>query len=194
MRRAILVVLAALGAVLWFTPGTLLAPAGQFLVESEPPQPSDCALVLAGDFRGQRIVKGAELFRQGMAPTVFVSGPKGIYNNTEDQLAIAFARSAGYGDVRFIGIPIDAKSTVTEARATLPKLREAGCRKMLVVTSDFHTRRAGRVLRAEWPGMEVRMVAAPTDDFDASRWWTQRQYLKTFYMEWSKTIAYWAGL
>jgi len=178
----------------WLAPGFTLAPLGRYLVDIAPPQPADCILVLAGDMRGQRILAAGEIYRKGLAKKVFVSGPAGLFNFTEDELAIPYAKRMGYADVPFAGIPMTANSTATEGRQALPRLRQEGCRSMLVVTSDFHTRRAGRTLRAEWPDMEVRMHAAPSDDFNPDKWWTARQYQKTFYVEWSKTFANWIGL
>jgi uncharacterized SAM-binding protein YcdF (DUF218 family) len=150
--------------------------------------------VLAGDTWGQRILRAGELYRAGMAPKVFVSGPEGNYGYTEDELAIGFARKRGFTDVPFTGIPNHGRSTLSEAKEVLPVLRAAGCRSVLVVTSDFHTRRAGRILRREWPDLAVRMAAAPTRDYDVERWWTTRDWQKTFFFEWSKTVADWMGL
>jgi uncharacterized SAM-binding protein YcdF (DUF218 family) len=175
-------------------PKALLYPLGLYLVQAEPAEKSDCMFVLAGDWRGQRILKAAELYRAGMAPRVFVSGPEGNYGFTEDELAIPFAKRNGAADVPFTGLPNKGTSTVSEARDVLPRLRDAGCRTVLVVTSDFHTRRAGRILRRVWPDLQVRMAAAPTVDYDVERWWTRRDQQKTFFFEWTKTVADWIGL
>jgi uncharacterized SAM-binding protein YcdF (DUF218 family) len=187
-----LLVLTAAGA--WFAPQVVLAPLGRYLVESTPPLQSDCLFVLAGDFRGQRITTAADLYRKGLAKQIFVSGPAGAFDQTEDELAIPFARRRGYTDVPFVGLPNRANSTVSEARELHPKLQAAGCKSVLVVTSDFHTRRAGRILRRIWTDLEVRMTAAQTEDFDAEKWWTSRTYQKTLFFEWSKTFADWLGL
>lgn len=188
----VLLCVTALGA--WFAPSVVLAPVGRYLVESTTPAPADCLFVLAGDFRGQRIVKAADLYRQGMARQIFISGPAGAFDQTEDELAIPFAKRRGYSDVPFVGLPNRANSTVSEAKELHPKLQAAGCKSVLVVTSDFHTKRAGRILRRIWTDLDVRMTAAPSEDFDAEKWWTSRTYQKTLYMEWSKTFADWAGL
>lgn len=183
-----------LAAAAWLAPEWVLPPLGRYLIQATPPEKADCILVLAGDYRGQRIVSGAEFYRKGLAAQIFISGPTGAYDQSEDQLAISFARRRGYTDVPFVGLPNQAKSTVTEAQETQPKLKAAGCKTILAVTSDFHTRRAGRILRRIWTDLDVRMAAAPTEDFNADRWWTSRQYQKTMYMEWSKTFADWMGL
>jgi uncharacterized SAM-binding protein YcdF (DUF218 family) len=189
-----LVLISTVLGLLYLFPGLLLNPLGRFLVRAEAPVKSDCIFVLAGDGHGQRILRAAELYRGGMAPKVFVSGPEGIYGYTEDELAIPFARKNGAADVPFIGLPNKARSTISEAAAVLPSLQEAGCHSVLVVTSDFHTRRAGSILGRAWPDLQVRMAAAPTVDYDPDRWWTSRDYQKTFFFEWTKTVADWIGL
>ncbi|MBI2689241.1 MAG: YdcF family protein [Acidobacteria bacterium] len=189
-----LVAIAALGAAVYFFPRPFLYRLGAYLVKADGPVKSDCMFVLAGDFNGQRIMKAAELYRLGMAPKLFISGPYGIYGRSEDELAIAFAKANRTEDVPFIPLPNHGRSTVTEGLEVLPRLRQEGCRSVLVVTSDFHTRRAGRILRRIWPDLQVRIASAPTVDYDAERWWTNRNYQKTFFFEWTKTAADWIGL
>ncbi len=193
-RKLVLLAFGALAAGFYFFPQVVLYPLGAYLVDDSPPRKCDCLFVLAGDFRGQRVMHAAQLYREGLAPKLFVSGPAGVYGYTEDELAIGMARRRGATDVPFIGLPNNAVSTVSEARAVLPRIRTEGCRSVLVVTSNFHTRRAGRILRREWSGIGVHMAAAPTDDYELHRWWRDRQQQKTFFFEWSKTFADWLGL
>ncbi len=53
------------GLIRWQTTLSFL---GGYLVYSEPPQSADIILVLAGDFYGSRVLKAAELAKQGYAP------------------------------------------------------------------------------------------------------------------------------
>jgi hypothetical protein len=59
-----------------------------------------------------------------------------------------------------------------------------GWKRVLVVTSNYHARRAhfifGRVFR---PGVTVRVSAAPDSEFDPSRWWETRLGEKLFFNE-----------
>ena len=61
---------------------------GAWLVHSDEPFPADVVVVLAGDPYGNRILKGADLVKQGFAPKVLVSGPAGLYDLHECDLAI----------------------------------------------------------------------------------------------------------
>jgi uncharacterized SAM-binding protein YcdF (DUF218 family) len=163
-------------------------------VKAGPPERADIALVLAGDGYGHRILKGAELVRAGYVPGVLVSGPAGYYGRHECDLAIPFAVQKGYPREWFIPFPHDAKSTAEEARVTIPELRRRGVRKFLLVTSDYHTRRAGRTFGPLLGTMEMKVIASPDEYFDPDRWWKSRSSQKAFFFEWSKTVAAWVGL
>jgi uncharacterized SAM-binding protein YcdF (DUF218 family) len=64
----------------------------------------------------------------------------------------------------------------------------------MVVTSDYHTRRAGRSYQSLAGSAELRVVAAPDRFFRADSWWRTRQGRKLFLLEWEKTLAEWLGM
>ena len=66
-------------------------------------------------------------------------------------------------------------------------MRREGAKSVLIVTSDFHTRRALEGFRREFPEREDS-VAARNDEGFGSRWWTHRQWAKTFVDEWLRLI------
>jgi len=166
---------------------------GSYLVRSEPPHHADAVLVLAGDSSGHRILKGAELVRQGYAPKVIVSGPM-YYGAHECEPAIALAERAGYPAQYFVHFEHDANSTEEEARAAGPMLRSMGAAQVLLVTSDFHTRRAGKVFRKALPDVTFDVVAASDAHFTPTGWGHDREGRKTFAFEWMKTVATWFGM
>ncbi len=162
---------------------------GAFLIKSEAPFRADMIVVLAGDWAGYRILKGGELVKRGYAAQVLVSGPLGYYGRSEDSLAIPFAVEHGYPQEYFIGFPNRSHSTVEEADDILPELQKRGVKKFILVTSDYHTRRAGRIYHARANGFEMRVVAAPDEYFTAKGWWRTREGRKTVFLEWTKTIT-----
>ncbi len=171
-----------------------LGAVGNFLVRAGAPAPADAVLVLAGDGYGRRILKGAELVRQGLAPRAFVSGPPGFYGVHECALAIPFAIKRGYPESIFVPLPHEGRSTREEARLVVPELRRRGVRRLLLVTSDYHTRRAGVAFHAAGSDLDIRVVAAPDEFFAADRWWKTREGQKCVFFEFSKTLADWMGL
>ena len=167
----------------------VLAGLGSYLVKADPPEKADIGLVLAGDGEGNRILKAAQLVRQGYVSKVLVSGPSGIYGQHECDLAIPFAVKAGYPESYFLHFENDARSTQEEARDAIPRLRQMGVHKVLLVTSDYHTRRAGKIFRTAAPDLQFIVVAAPDVSFTPDGWWHNRQGEKIAFMEWVKTLT-----
>jgi uncharacterized SAM-binding protein YcdF (DUF218 family) len=189
-----LAAVALLAGILVLTRPLWLTALGRFLVESQEPFSAEMVVVLAGDDTGHRILKGAELVRQGYAPKVLVSGPECCYGNHESDLAIPFAVQQGCSQEWFIPLPHSARSTLEEARLVLRELESRHVRRFLLVTSDFHTARAARVYRRLAPRGSFRVVAASSPDFSAGGWWHSREGRKQFLIEWIKTVAYWFGI
>lgn len=185
---AVCVLVFALLSPLWLPlAGTLLEKAG-------PPHKADIAVVLAGDEWGKRILKAAELAQEGCVPKVLVSGPAGNYGLHESDLAIAFAVKHGFPESLFVPAPNDALSTREEVGDLAPVLRRMGVHTLDLVTSDFHTRRAGELFHGVAPDMQMYVVAAPDATFQLDRWWQSREGRKTVVMEWLKTFATWLGM
>ena len=66
-----------------------------------------------------------------------------------------------------------------------------GVKKVILVTSTYHTRRSGKLLRRAAPDLDVRVVAAPDKFFQPDSWWRNREARKIFLLEWTKTVAEW---
>jgi len=185
-------VLAILTRALW------LPLFGWALVRDDGPAKADIAVVLGGDPWGVRISKAGDLVRQGYVPVVLVSGPPGFYDEHECEPEIAWAVRHGYPQAWFIPFPDEARSTRDEARVLLPELQRRHVRQALIVTTDYHSRRAARVFRAVeramGVGIEFRMITAPDREFHPATWWRDRQGQKIAFTEWTKTLAEAIGL
>lgn len=186
--------LAALLAVALAFYRPILAAMGGYLVQAGPPQKADIVLVLAGDSFGNRILKAAELVQDGYAPKVLVSGPAGLYGYYECDLAIPFAVNHGYPESYFLHFRHSARSTRDEVAESVGELHRLGAKSVLLVTSDFHTRRAGKICRAAAPDVTWYVVAAPDHDFTPDGWWRSRDARKVFVIEWMKTVSEWFGM
>ena len=184
----------ALVVVLALTHSVWMSLAGEWLVHSDLPIHADIIVALAGDAYGHRILKAAELVKDGFATQVLVSGPPGFYDMHECDLAIPFAVRHGYPAAWFVAVPHNAHSTEEEGYALLPELLKRHAHRVIVVTTDYHSARALRVLRKTWPGIEIRMVTAPDDFFTADGWWHNREGRKIFLLEWTKTVTSLVGI
>jgi len=189
-----LTVIALLLGVTVLTASLWLRAIGEFLVHSEAPVASDIIVVLGGDFYGRRILKSAELVKQGFAPVALISGPPGVYDHHECDLAIPFAVNRGYPAAYFVPFAHNALSTGAEAQIILPELRRRGVRRFLLVTSNYHSRRARRIFRRLGRDLEMRVVAASDQFFTPENWWRNREAEKTVFFEWAKTIGDFIGL
>lgn len=162
------------------------------LIRDDGPAKADVAVVLAGDLNGYRLIKAATLVRDGYVPYVLVSGPS-MFDTHESDMAIAFVVRKGFPAEWFESLPHAARSTKEEARVILPELRRRNVHRFLLVTSDFHTARAGRVFRAAeraaGGGPEIRVVASPDYYFRRESWWRVREARKIVLDEWLKTFA-----
>jgi len=171
-----------------------LAALGGYLVHAGRPVKADLIVVLAGDFSGNRILLAGDLVRKGFARQALVSGPSGAYGLYESDLAIQFAVRHGDPASYFIPFPNDSRSTASEAADVLRALRERHVHVVDIVTSNYHTRRAGSIYRSQAPDLDIHMVAAADPTYAPDGWWKNRDARKTFLLEWMKTFATWLGM
>jgi uncharacterized SAM-binding protein YcdF (DUF218 family) len=188
-----LLVLFALAIATWFLRTYFWTALGDALVENDGPQKAQAIVVLGGDDNGTRIIKAAQLAQAGYAPYVLVSGPASLLGHESDD-TIEYARRAGFPVSLFRPLPNNTDSTRSEAKFIGSYLRAHGIHKILLVTSNFHTRRAAHLMRHENPGLHVDVVPAPDPNFTPDRWWKSRNGEKVFLIEWIKTVSTWAGM
>lgn len=179
---------------IWLLRVPLLTLGGRMLVRDDGPQKADAILVLGGDDFGMRIIKAAQLAQQGYAPYVLVSGPPDLLGHDSDGI-IDFAARNGYPRALFrpVWLPLGTDSTRSEATFLGHYLRAHGIKHILLVTSNYHTRRAARLWRKQASWIDLTVVAAPDQYFTPDGWWKTRSGQKTCFLEWTKTIAAWLG-
>jgi uncharacterized SAM-binding protein YcdF (DUF218 family) len=167
------------------------------LIRDDGPAKADVAVVLGGDANDYRIVKSAELVRDGYVSKVLVSGPQGR-SGYECEEAIAAAVREGFPAGWFIPVPHLAVSTFEEGRVLVAEMRRRNIHSFLLVTSNFHTARAGRIFQAfaqaSEPRLEMRVVASPDPYFPSDGWWHSRAGRKLFFVEWGKSLAHALGV
>jgi uncharacterized SAM-binding protein YcdF (DUF218 family) len=165
----------------------LAAKAGSFLIV-DTPRRSDAILVLAGE-TDRRPQRALELLSQGYAHRVVLDVPNNakLYEFTQIELAQKYIQDLPQAAAISI-CAIDGLSTKDEAKEAEKCLQREDAKSVLIVTSDFHTRRALEIFRREFPGREFSVAAARNDEGFGSRWWTHRQWAKTFVDEWLRLI------
>jgi uncharacterized SAM-binding protein YcdF (DUF218 family) len=166
----------------------VLAYFGEYLVSPQTPESADLILVLAGDFWGPRVVKGADLSVQGYAPVVVFSGTT-YGRRPEGEAAIGFLAGEGYRVDSFQYFLHHEPSTITEAIVLRPELKRRGVKRVLLVTSAYHSRRAGIVFRLFCPGIKFIAIGAPDEHYHPDVWWEDASSRKLFVSEWKKIFG-----
>ncbi len=163
------------------------ASSGRFLIVDHP-QKADVILVLAGE-TDVRPARALQLLSAGYAQRMILNVPAGarIYQWAQPELAQRYVQ--GLPQAQAITIcPVVGLSTKDEARDAARCLATAGGRKILLVTSDFHTRRALSIFQREVPGYEFSVAAAYNPGEFGVAWWRRRQWAKVNFDEWLRLV------
>ena len=179
---------------------------GPFLAKEDALQKADAILVLSGTPM-RRPLEAADLYLAGYgARIVLTRQTREGGERTLLARGIPFAEDiTRIRDVFLqIGIPAEAivipqrihNSTAAEA-ITLRELAERhGWRRVIVVSSKYHLRRAGFAFRRELRGTSVQVMMRGTryDGLEPHRWWRRRGDLREVGPEVPKLVAYVLGL
>ena len=210
-RRLTLAKLAALCAVLglvlaavgFLARAPILTWIGARLIHADDLVRSDLIVVLAGG-TPVREIEAADLYVAGYAPrvalTVEAEAP-GV--ETLRDRGIPFERAV---DLRkrllmHLGVPEPAvvvlnsayvNSTKSETELVRDWMTANRARRVIVVTSSFHSRRAALTFRRALRGSGADVVVRPAshDTFRANDWWHDRQTLRNGLFEWQKLMVY----
>jgi len=171
--------------VLYAARRPLLRMAGESWVVEDPLRQSDALLLLSDDnFFADRATRASELYRQKLAPVVVASGRRlrptaGVAELMEHDLI-----ERGVPKDRIIRFPQDADNTRDEAQALRALVVEKNWHSVIVVTSNYHTRRSRYIFERVFPdSVAVRVASARDGGFDPERWWENRKSLKLFIHE-----------
>ncbi len=181
----------------WLLRHPLLSAVGDFLIQEDALARADAIIVLGGA-PTERGPVGAQLLREGWAPLMICTGERvnevlALHGITRTEAALSLdAARLDSADVRKAQLLEVGTSTQEEAEAVRDFAVENSFERIIIVTTEFHTRRAGRVFRKalEPAGITVIMRAAPGTDYMAERWWATEAGLIMVNNEWMKTLYY----
>jgi len=202
VRRTVLalLVLAAAGCA-W-----LALYGGRYLQHEDPLQKSDVIFVLAGT-RVERLLEGYELYKEGYAPLIMLSPgrvepgeamlkARGIRFPSEEETGRDVLIQLGVPPAAIVAQSSSVDNTAQEATLLHDAVLSHGWKRVIVVTSKFHTRRAAFAFRRGLDGTGAAMImrASRFDPADPARWWRTRPDLRFALSEWQKLIAYRLGV
>ncbi len=178
--------------------GCLLVWGDSLLIVTEPlPQRVDVVIALQGSVRAERvrISGGMDLMRRGVAAHALLSVPQeSFWGESLPPIARAYLQRNYGADlaarVDFCETSANVNSTVQEAQESLSCMRQHQWKSMVVVTSEYHTRRARllwrRVTKSD-PDIHVWIQGVADPEFEHP-WWRHRESAKIWILEFAKLI------
>jgi hypothetical protein len=199
-----------LGSRTWIVAGfalllilsVIFAFAGDMLIASDSlPGRVDGFVVLQGSVTGEnaRLAGAVELVQQRFSGSrILLSVPHETYwGQWVEPLAHAFVERK-YGEqvterIDFCETGPDVNSTEQEAGALISCIEKRELRDVVVVTSNYHTRRAGIIwrneLRKRRSSLHLWIYGVNDPEFQATKWWQTRVSAKTTFFEFTKLAS-----
>ena len=172
-------------SILFFARHPIFRFAGESWIVEDKLERSDAIIVLSDDnFYADRATRAAQVYRQGLAPLVVASGRRlrpyaGIAELMEHDLV-----ERGVPKDKILRAVHAADSTRMEAQALAQVATQRKWHSFIIVTSNYHTRRARYIFEHVFPaGSIVRVTGARDGDFDPDSWWERRISVKEFVRE-----------
>jgi uncharacterized SAM-binding protein YcdF (DUF218 family) len=193
-KLIVLVTFVVVCAFLYIVRRPILRFVAESWIVEDADSKADALIVLSDDnFYADRATRAAELFREGKAPIVVASGRRlrpvaGIAELMEHDLV-----ERGVPKDRVVRLAHDGDSTREEAEALTKLVAQKKWHSVIVVTSNYHTRRAQYIFHRVFPqGIEVRIASARDGDFDPQHWWEKRKSIKQLTREFAgMVVAMW---
>jgi uncharacterized SAM-binding protein YcdF (DUF218 family) len=154
--------------------------ANSLLVTRQEPRKTDVIVVLGGENKS-RVEKTAELYKQGFAPRILVTG------KNEDTLIRRSLVAAGVPK-RAIWVEPSSISTFENASFSVPILEQWNVKSVLLVTSCIHSRRATAVFRSK--AGKINIVSVPADTVTIAEIINKKRLRERVLMEYVKIIGY----
>jgi uncharacterized SAM-binding protein YcdF (DUF218 family) len=190
--RLLLIVSVCLLAAYFLTP-VFLNEVAEGLIREDKLAKADVIVALAGDIRCNRERRAAELWRQGWADNVVVSGMSYVRGIHTGEAARKYVMSLGVPGEK-ISMISETLNTRVEARALDELMRERGWNSAIIVTSAFHSRRATYTIERAAPGRSFYSSPVPTGspEWTPRAWWSRRDDVYVTVREfaaWANTLA-----
>ncbi|MCK5824622.1 MAG: YdcF family protein [Ichthyobacteriaceae bacterium] len=156
------------------------------------------AILILGGCADTRAKKSIELFRDGYADKILITHPASLEFDYKDIMVSDFGNLKNilkYENVEFEvveSINDGAKSTYDEARDLLRYIETNKLKRVIIVTDNFHTRRAllafNKIIDSD--SLQIEIAGAPNDVYDVTNWWKTERGLSAYISEFFKYILY----
>ncbi len=186
-----------LGLLLYLLRAPLLRGLGQYLNYQQELTQVELMVVLAGSPL-DRGAEGARLYEAGWARQIVTTGGQVPH----DFAILGLDMMECDLTARYMiqqGVPIESidrirygSSTLEESDTILHYCLERQISSVMIVSSEFHTRRIKRFFQAkfEQAGIDIIIRGAPSSRFDIDRWWENEYGLLAVNNEYVKLLYY----
>jgi uncharacterized SAM-binding protein YcdF (DUF218 family) len=140
------------------------------------------AIVLLGGGAGERPTRAAELYHAGVAKKIIVSGA----GDTDDNRRLLVHRGVPASAIQ---MERDSKTTKENAMFSIPLLRNLGAKRVIIVTSWYHSRRALRCFQHFGP--DIQFYSRPSYFAYRRSDWSSERTARRIRIEYSKILWYW---
>lgn len=171
---------------------------GNWLIEEDALQKADVIVQLGGS-PYERSIKVAELFKKGYAPLVVTTGSNESVPLKAIELHMSEAQLSKEGLMKR-GIPDsliyplhEGTSTMEEIAALKKMAVQRGYKKMILVTSMFHTGRVHKYFNRGFKGTGIQLIVRGADpiEYKTNAWWQSESGLMMVNNEYVKSVYYW---
>lgn len=198
-------ILTGIISALYLATTPLLTYMGHFLIRNDPSQHSEASVVLTtGVDYYARLTEAARLYTLQLTNRVIINGNR--KSETLRKIEKLGYKAPCHWSEKFIqmlmvlGVPrekiiiVNAENvfdTMSEARLVGDYIGKLNIKKLTIVTSKFHTHRAGYIWEKLFQNkFRLNMVAAQDDPFDPNRWWKSGRQIRALLGEYGGWFYY----
>ena len=183
-----LLLLLAIASHRWWLTGM-----ARLLVVDQAPKTADAIVVLGGG-DGSRAARALDLYDAGWAPVVITRYDIFFlpdFERTRAEMSADYLISRGVPREGLLLLN-ETTSTRDEAVDSLAVAKERGFSTLLVVTDNYHSRRASWTFHHAFhgSGVEPVIVSADPDWFEMDAWWTEERSFLAVIEEYEKMLFY----
>lgn len=169
--------------------------AGRFLeAPSQMPEKGDLIVALGGDV-GARSIAAYQLYAEGLAPFVLLTGLENSPPESRSEYLNWRAQLLVHNGVPALALLFDKTSASSweEAKNTLILMVERKIHRALVISDPPHMRRLEWVWSRVFAGSgkQYVLVASDMEGWDADHWWSNEASAQFVIMEYIKLGYYW---
>lgn len=168
---------------------TIAASRAGLLLVVDNPTPSDVIVVLGGD-DGVRLPEAVRLLKSGYGKQVIVDTDSQYHwlGRTEAQRTAAQVASMRDVAAQMSVCPMEARSTLAEAKDFANCIHGLEVHRIILVTSPYHSRRALATFRHALPQYEWSVDSAEDGEVFGTAWWQKSVWVATTVHEWEKLL------